>query len=215
MASYKVLGMTGEGECQHCGTHCPRRRVAVQAVDAGGAHVGGVQYWGVVCAGQARYGSRSAANGARIQREAAHAAAAARLETIDQERRIQHRTAGPVDAGLANNPKAAANDRYRRTGRPLAGSYLAADLNGGIVRIDGNDPADVATYAGRGYVLKLSRPMTADTLPAQATAAKPIGPIGRMFAAAIVRTLDAAATVAADWRDALAAELKQPANPAA
>lgn len=164
--SYKILGMTGEGECQHCGAHCPRRRVAVQPVAADGGHVGDVEYWGVVCAGQARYGRRSAANGNRIQREAEQADYLARLEQLDNDRRFAFRTAGPVDAGIADNPKAAANDRYRRTGRQFAGSYLAANLAGGIVRIDGNDPADVETYTSRGYVVRVSQPVAADIVNA-------------------------------------------------
>jgi hypothetical protein len=163
--NYKILGMAGEGECEHCGAHCRRRRVAVQSVAADGS-VGDVEQWGVICAGQARYGSRSAANGARIQREAEQADQLGRLERLDQERRFQFRTSGPVDAGIADNPKAAANDRYRRTGRPFAGSYLAANAAGEIVRVDGNDPADVATYTARGYVIPVSRPIAIDNMTA-------------------------------------------------
>lgn len=162
MATIEVLGMADEGTCDHCGANCPRRRVAVRAVYADG-ETGEVECWGVVCAGAARYGRRTAANGNRVRAEAEHAARVAELESLERERRFAYRVAGevPTDGG----PRNAANLRYRRTGRPIVGSYFVADDAGRIVRVDGTDPADVKFYADRGFVHQMSAPVS-EAVPA-------------------------------------------------
>lgn len=163
MTTHKILGMAEEGTCDHCGTTCPRRRVAVQAVYADGS-TGEVERWGVVCAGQARYGTRSTANGNRIRHEAEQADRLAALHQADQRRRFEHRTAGTVPAGVTG--KNAANLRYHRTGRPLVGSYFLANQAGDVVRVDGTDPADVAMFAAAGFTTQASQPVEAAAVPA-------------------------------------------------
>ena len=152
----KILGMAEEGHCDHCGTMCPRRRVAVQVVYADNS-TGDVEFWGVVCAGQIRYGNRSTSNGNRVRAEAENADRIAAANAADIERRFVSRTAGPVPEG--SSAKQAANIRYHRTGRPIVGSYFLANVAGNIVRVDGTDAADVALYASRGYTTPASTPV--------------------------------------------------------
>jgi hypothetical protein len=163
MSTIEVMGMAEEGTCQHCGTNCPRRRVAVRAVYADGS-TGEVEFWGVVCAGSARYGRRTATNGNRVRQEAEHADRVAELDRLDRERRFAYRVAGevPVEGG----PRNAANLRYRRTGRPIVGSYFLADDAGRIVRVDGTDPADVKMFADRGFTTPASSPVQPTSIPA-------------------------------------------------
>ena len=144
---HAILGMAEEGTCDRCGTNCPRRRVAVVQVYADGSR-GDVAYWGVNCAALARSGSKSAAAQRRVVAAAEAADRQAAAEAADRDRRYRHRLAGPVDAGCLDNPKAAANARYRATGRRFEGSYLAANAAGQVVRIDGHDPHDVELFPG-------------------------------------------------------------------
>ena len=66
MQSFRVLGIVDEpGHCELCGTLCPARRVAVELVESGD-----VQYWGVVCAAEARSGRRSSAIARQLRDEA-------------------------------------------------------------------------------------------------------------------------------------------------
>lgn len=157
MATIEVIGMAEEGICDHCGTNCPRRRVAVRAVYADGSR-GDVESWGVVCTGAARYGRRSPANGNRVRLEAENADRVAELNRLERERRFAFRVAGEVPAG--GGPKNAANLRYHRTRRPIVGSYFLANDAGEFVRVDGTDPADVELFASRGFTHRASEPVS-------------------------------------------------------
>lgn len=53
MNGFKIMGMTDEGKCDHCGANCPKRRVYVMPVDCDGGH-GEVECWGVICASKVR-----------------------------------------------------------------------------------------------------------------------------------------------------------------
>jgi len=163
MTKIEILGMADEGKCEHCGTNCPRRRVAVRARCADG-ETGAVEFWGVVCAGAARYGRRTASNGNRVRAEAEHAARVAEMESLELERRFAYRVAGEVPAD--GGPRNAANLRYRRTGRPVVGSYFLADDAGRIVRVDGTDPADVQLFTDRGFTSPVSSPVQQHAIPA-------------------------------------------------
>jgi hypothetical protein len=163
MSKIEILGIAEEGKCDHCGANCPRRRVAVRPRFADG-DTGAVEFWGVVCAGSARYGSRSAANGNRVQAEAESADRVAELNRLERERRFTFRVAGDVPA--SGGPRNAANLRYHRTRRPIVGSYFLADDAGRIVRVDGTDPADVAMFVDRGFTIRLSSPVQPDAIPA-------------------------------------------------
>jgi hypothetical protein len=163
MSKIEILGMAEEGKCDHCGANCPRRRVAVRSRFADGS-TGEVEFWGVVCAGSARYGRRTAANGNRVRQDAEHADRVAELDRLDRERRFAYRVAGEVPAD--GGPRNAANLRYRRTGRPIVGSYFLADDAGRIVRVDGTDPADVQLFTDRGFTSPVSSPVQQHAIPA-------------------------------------------------
>lgn len=145
MTTYKILGIVEEGECEHCGARCPRRRVAVDTPD-------GVERWGVVCAAKVtRRSSTTIVNAATAadfaRRQAEHFA------TRDREARIHPASPAGVPAERAAvRGGSAANYLYNRTRRRLAGSYLAQNAAGDTVRVDGADPVDVAFYADRGFV---------------------------------------------------------------
>jgi hypothetical protein len=61
---FRVMGVTEEGHCEHCGAACPRRRMIVVPTDADGNLSGSPQSWGVVCASKARSGSATVSRGA-------------------------------------------------------------------------------------------------------------------------------------------------------
>lgn len=179
MASFEVLGITEEpGCCDLCGTWCPRRRVAVQLCDNDHGEIGDVQYWGVVCAAEARSGRRDstiarqirdeadeagsytpgrhqARRGARslpVRRQSRKAAAAAAAADFAARQIVWLRTAAPVPAEhvTATGVDAAAY-RYRQTGRPIGGAYFAGDEAGRLAVIDGTDAADVARFQAAGF----------------------------------------------------------------
>lgn len=165
--SFRILGIVNEpGRCELCGTVCPVRRVAVE-IDGGD-----VAYWGVVCAAEARSGRRSSAIARELLAEAenagdyagpvpafrrgrgprplsARAAAHQAAHDATEARTVWFRTSSAVPAGL--DEAAAADYRYRQTGRPMAGSFLAADDAAQLARIDGTDHADVDRFARLGF----------------------------------------------------------------
>ena len=88
----------------------------------------------------------------------ASARAAAAVATL--ERIVWTRTASPVPGDDQHGPTAA-DYRYRLTGRPLQGSYLAANEAGHLVRIDGGDAADVHLFTSRGWTVRQPEPVAA------------------------------------------------------
>jgi hypothetical protein len=174
---FKTLGITDQpGHCDLCGTYCPRRRVAVELIDADGSTTGDVQLWGVVCAAEARHGRRDSTLARMLRDEAEEAgaytgavparrrraAATPRRQTRKEAERaaaqaaaeariVWNRTACSVPADVAADPEAAAGYRYRMMGRPMEGSYLAGHDDGRTARIDGNDLADVARFERCGF----------------------------------------------------------------
>lgn len=150
---YKILGMADDGQCEHCGANCPKRRVGIVAVDADGNATAEPILVGCICAAELTGNrSRSAAN--RIRQQAESADRLAQLARDDEERRFQFRVNGkwhPDVDPSRGSAKDAANARYRATGRPIVGSFFAANDAGAIVRVDGNDSRDVALFAGRGF----------------------------------------------------------------
>jgi len=145
---YKILGMAEEGHCEHCGANCPKRRVAIVAVDCDGNPSAEPVMVGCICAAELTGNrSRSAAN--RIRQQAEFADQQAKLHREDLERQFNFRVAG--DVGAFGTPQDAANRRYRVTRRPIIGSYFAADDAGRIVRVDGTSKQDVEMFASRGF----------------------------------------------------------------
>jgi hypothetical protein len=177
MASFEVLGITdAPGCCDLCGTWCPRRRVAVQLSDNDHGEIGDVQYWGVVCAAEARSGRRDSTIARQIREEADEAGSytpgrhharhsargiAARRQprktasaTFADRQIVWIRTASPVPAKYeTENGVDAAAYRYRQTGRPTGGAYFASDDAGHIAVIDGADRADVARFLAAGFTI--------------------------------------------------------------
>jgi len=179
MHRFRVLGMTdAAGHCELCGTYCPARRVAVELVDTDGATTGDVQYWGVVCAAEARSGRRDSSIARQLRQEAEEAgaydaagrphagrcsrptvrrqtrreAAAAAARAFAESQAIWLRTAAPVPAEhVTETGIDAAAYRYRQTRRPTAGAYFMADDAGRLAVVDGDDAADVELFTRHGF----------------------------------------------------------------
>ncbi len=147
MSTYKILGSSDHGECELCGKKGLKRTVAICTVDADGQQTTSEEHWGVCCAALAMFGSKSAKNQNKVQRE---------LERLEQER-IQAERSRQMDEkvklgrisqdGDRNN----ANRFYHRSGRSVQGSYFAKNEAGAVVRVDGKDAKDVQFFAGRGF----------------------------------------------------------------
>lgn len=158
--NYKVIGSSDEGMCDRCGKEGLKRTVAVVACDADGAELAGEEHWGVCCAAYAKFGSKSYASQNKIVAEAMKADAAREYDVDTRVARIAtglihtYREMFPVshtETITFDCLKAAANYKYRLTGRGLAGSYFASNTEGHIVRVDGSDAVDVAFYSERGF----------------------------------------------------------------
>jgi hypothetical protein len=179
---FKTLGITDEpGYCDLCGTRCPRRRVAVELIDADGSTTGDVQLWGVVCAAEARHGRRDSTLARMLRAEAEEAGAyagpvparrrraaatprrqtrkeAARLAAIAaaDARAVWFRTASPVPAELAaaeadGRPWLAAGARYLAAGHPRHAGHGYQHEDGRRAIVNANDPADVARFERHGF----------------------------------------------------------------
>jgi len=178
MHRFKILGMTDSaGHCELCGTFCPRRRVAVQLVDVDGAANGEPQYWGVVCAAEARHGRRDSTLARQLRAEAEEAGEyvgtaaghrrGPRPTVRRQSRREAARTAelAAADARIVWTRTAceipphyatrtgfdAAGYRYRLTGRPTAAGVFMADDADRLAVVDSSDAADVARFERHGF----------------------------------------------------------------
>lgn len=133
MNRFKILGMTDSaGHCELCGTFCPRRRVAVQLVDVDGAANGEPQYWGVVCASEARHGRRDSTLARQLRAEAEEAgeyvgtAAGHRRGPRPTVRRQSRREA----ARMAELAAADARAIWFRTASQIPAELLAAEAGG-------------------------------------------------------------------------------------
>ena len=197
MSHFKILGMTdAAGRCELCGTFCPRRRVAVQLVDVDGAANGDPQYWGVVCAAEARHGRRDSTLARQLRDEAEEAGAYAGPATASrrgpagplrrQTRRaarlaadaaaadariIWTRTASPVPPQYqADSGIDAAAYRYRLTGRRIGpAAVFMADAADRLAVVDTTDPADAARFERAGFA-PCQWGRLIDWIPATATA---------------------------------------------
>jgi hypothetical protein len=131
---FKVHGMTDEpGHCELCGTYCPRRRVAVELIDADGSTTGDVQLWGVVCAAEARHGRRDGTLARMLRAEAEEAGTYA--GPIPARRRggrgpAPRRQTRKEAARLAALEAAEARIVWFRTASPVAAEVAAAEAGG-------------------------------------------------------------------------------------
>lgn len=179
---FKIHGMTDEpGHCDLCGTYCPRRRVAVELIDADGSTTGDVQLWGVVCAAEARHGRRDSTLARMLRAEAEEAGAyagpvparrrlaaatprrqtrkeAARLAALAaaDARAVWFRTASPVAAELAaaeadGRRWLAAEARYLAAGHPRHAGHGYRHEDGRHAIVNAACPADVARFERHGF----------------------------------------------------------------
>lgn len=168
---YKTLGIVEEGQCERCGTNCPKRRVAVVQVDAGGAEIGGVQRWGVNCAALARFGSKAARHQSTILAEAAQAKRDREWrervwlrrvirvgETVYVNATGSFTTIEVPAPKSLNDAKSLANRKYNTTGAPLVGSYFAQRGDDEVVRVNGQRPEEVKFFESQGFV-RVSEPV--------------------------------------------------------
>lgn len=155
-AKFTVLGITDDRtDCECCGKPNLKCTVAMEKED------GQTVYYGRHCAAMAMLGSKSARNVSKIEVAAAQAMRdaeynrQAKLSRIAGEQQITVKIDGKSHTLGYDCPKSKANYLYNRTQRPLANSYFAikADL---IVRVDGNDAADVAFYQSEGFVKEVA-----------------------------------------------------------
>jgi hypothetical protein len=131
---FKTLGMTDEpGYCDLCGTRCPRRRVAVELIDADGSTTGDVQLWGVVCAAEARHGRRDSTLARMLRDEAEQAGtytgavpACRRPARAAAPRRQTRKEAARLAAIAAADARAV----WFRTASPVAAELAAAEVDG-------------------------------------------------------------------------------------
>lgn len=144
MQRFEVLGIVDEpGHCELCGTYCPARRVAVRLPDGDD-----VNYWGVVCAAEARSGRRDATIARQLRAEAEEAGAygddrphAGRRSRPAPVRRQTRREA----VRLAALDAAEARAVWLRTSSPVAATLAAMEA-------DGNPwPAAEARYLAAGH----------------------------------------------------------------
>lgn len=192
MHRFRILGMTDSpGHCELCGTYCPARRVAVEIIDADGAANGEPQYWGVVCAAEARSGRRDSAIARQLRAEAEQAGEYAATATPRRGRRstaprplsrraaqqlaaaraaedriVWFRASSPVPAALAADeangcPWMAAEYRYLQAGRRRERGHYYADDSGRHVVVDATDAADVARFEACGFKADAHGPLSA------------------------------------------------------
>lgn len=157
--NYKTLGVAEEGECERCGTHCPKKRIAVVPVDADGNACGDVERWGCNCAALARFGSKARRYQSVILAEADQAARERAANERDWLWRVAavgvpSRLCGvdvpaPVDL---RGCKDLANRKYNFTRARLAGSFFAQRGDSEVVRVDGSRPEQVAFFESIGFV---------------------------------------------------------------
>lgn len=165
---YKFLRVTSnDGQCERCGTNCPKRRVEVLPVNAHGEGCGPVQLWGVNCAAFARYGSKSRAHQSKVVAEANEAERTAAYVEQSRLARVavvgqSYSFGGPsplvCGSGESSHPESVANRLYHRTGLSLVGSYFARGPHGEVVRVSGGNAAEAAFFESRGYV-RVSNPV--------------------------------------------------------
>jgi hypothetical protein len=168
---FKTLGVTEEGRCDRCGTNCPKRRIAVQPVDADGNACGDVQAWGCNCAAFARYGSKSVrhqnailaeADNARRERECLERGWLSRAVTVGESVVLWIPNTGRsflVDPPKSiDEAKSLANRKYNARRSSLVGSYFAQRGESTIVRVDGNRLDEAAFFESQGFV-RVSEPV--------------------------------------------------------
>ena len=167
MANYKTLGVAEEGECERCGTHCPKKRIAVVPVDVDGNPCGDVERWGCNCAALARFGSKAVRHQNTILAEARQAeqerayferAWLTRVVRVGEARRLPgYDVVVPAPASL-DDAKSLANRLYNACRARLVGSYFAQRGDSEIVRVDGSRPEQVRFFESIGFV-PVSKPV--------------------------------------------------------
>lgn len=169
--NYKTLGVVEEGECERCGTHCPKRRIAVVPVDADGNPCGDVERWGCNCAALARFGSKARryqsvilaeADQAARERELNERAWLARVVKVGEPVVLwvsdQSRSFLVDPPASLDDAKSLANRKYNASRAKLVGSYFAQRGDSEIVRVDGGRREQVEFFEQIGF-FRVSEPV--------------------------------------------------------
>lgn len=167
IAGFKPVAKSDNGVCERCGTLCPKQTVIMASCDQDGNVDGMVtNHWGVCCAAQYCFGTKSDRNRKRVL---------ALVEKAEQERKMQteawdvriavdchtvayihipmgihaHRTERQICRH--NSIREAANVRYMKTGLPRVGSFLMANDQGHEVRVLQGRAGEIEYYASKGF----------------------------------------------------------------
>jgi hypothetical protein len=155
IAGFRPIGAADSGNCDRCGTLCPKERVLMAAVDGDGNTDGSMtESWGKCCAAQYRYGDRSAASLRRVDAEvAAHRQEQEWKRTVLRRRiatgvEVAIRGIGTTTYVRMDCVRAAANKLFAVSGGRRVGSFLMANASGHEVR---TEEADREFYASMGF----------------------------------------------------------------
>jgi hypothetical protein len=164
---FRPVAAADSGECDRCGTICPKERVLMAAVDADGVvRKDMTESWGKCCAAAYCYGSKSKTNRDRVtsaiaeyqrNEQAQHhmwmrrIATDATFEYVDVRYtnsgfRIEERKTIHLECVLS-----AANRKYSATRLPVEGSIAMINDQGHMVRTAADRPQEREFYASKGF----------------------------------------------------------------
>lgn len=168
ISGFKPVAKSDNGICERCGTLCPKQTVLMASCDEGGIVDGLVTaHWGVCCAAQYCFGTKSELNRKKVN---------ALIEKAESERKMQieswlfriatgtthtYRERKYTGSGYSylddpvtvdyGSVMGLANKLFSMTGMHLFGTFGMAHQDGRIVRTTGK-PDEVAFYSSLGFV---------------------------------------------------------------
>jgi hypothetical protein len=164
---FRPVAAADSGECDRCGTICPKERVLMAAVDADGVvRKDMTESWGKCCAAAYCYGSKSKANRDRVSSAVAEFQRNEQAQHDQWMRRIatdstfvytnvRYTASGyaikdesVIDLGCVLG---ACNRKYSATGLPVQGSIAMINDQGHMVRTAGDRPQEREFYASKGF----------------------------------------------------------------
>lgn len=168
VSGYKPVGSSDNGICERCGTLCPRQTVIMAAVGADGLVNENIYaHWGVCCAAQYCYGTKTAKNRDRVLSDVRRYEEYRAHEIESWNRRIAtdktsvwvetvrmgvHATRTESHIQEHNSIREAANVKFMRTGLRPPGSFLMANTEGHEVRVMPSRLGEVEYYTSIGFV---------------------------------------------------------------
>jgi hypothetical protein len=161
---FRPIGAADSGECDRCGTMCPKERVLMAVVDQDGNTVANMtENWGKCCAAQYCYGAKTQANRRKVEAAISQYQAEIDWKRAMLKRRIATGTHMMIKtfAGYQTLTdtcmKQMANRLYSMSGAPRVGSFFMQNPDGHVVR---TSESDSAFYADMGFV-QISQAVTA------------------------------------------------------